>query len=71
MPKVLPMKVKSPADPKTAGEWQDAVNTAAFLLLLDSARKYGLIKGGPVADLERCDWILRKSAALGYLPETE
>lgn len=45
-------------DPKTTEEWQAAVNGANFLLELESCRMYGLIKGGPTVNLDRCESIL-------------
>lgn len=44
--------------PETDQEWQDAVNAAEFNLRLDSARKYGLIEGGPEVNVERCEEII-------------
>ena len=40
-------------DPRTPTEWQQAVNLAEAYLLLDSARQYGLVTGGPVVDVDR------------------
>ena len=56
-------------DPKTPEEWQEAVNLAETLLLVDSARQYGLITGGPVIDINRCEFILRCGRQRGYRPE--
>jgi hypothetical protein len=55
-------------DPQTPEEWQDAVDTADFLLLLDAARQYGLVEGGPGVDVERCADILARGAAIGVIP---
>jgi hypothetical protein len=55
-------------DPQTPAEWREAVDAAEFHLLLDSARKYGLVTGGPVIDVARCEEILRRGAAQGYRP---
>ncbi len=33
-------------DPQTHEEWQEAVDAAAFMVYLHSARLYGLIEGG-------------------------
>jgi hypothetical protein len=54
--------------PETPAEWQEAVNAAEFMLLLDSARQYGLVSGGPEGDLERCRDMLKRGADLGYTP---
>jgi hypothetical protein len=54
--------------PKTRHQWQIAVDAAEFLLQLDSARKYGLITGGPEANVERCVWILEEGARMGVKP---
>jgi len=55
-------------DPKTPAEWQTAVNIAEACLLVDSARQYGLITGGPVVDVARCDQILTEGRARGIVP---
>lgn len=55
-------------DPVTDREWQDAVDAARFFIALDSARQYGLVEGGPGVDVERCEDILRRGEARGFLP---
>lgn len=55
-------------DPRTPAEWQDAVNIAEFFLLIDSARQYGLITGGPKTDVDRCVEILREGERRGIHP---
>lgn len=55
-------------NPKTPAEWQDAVDAAEFLLALESARIYGLVSGGPVGNLERCEDILAAGRARGVTP---
>jgi hypothetical protein len=55
-------------DPKTPAEWQAAVDTAEACLLIDSARQYGLITGGPVVDVDRCEQILIRGRARGFTP---
>jgi len=55
-------------EPSSRGEWRLAVDCCHVLLLVDSARQYGLITGGPVANVERCEDILRRGKALGYEP---
>ena len=48
-----------PRMPKTRAEWQDAVDWADFMLTVDACRQYGLIEGGPVPDVFRCEYILK------------
>jgi len=38
-------------------------------LLLDSARQYGLVTGGPEIDVERCEEILTLGKARGIEPK--
>jgi hypothetical protein len=57
-------------DPETPAEWQEAANSANFMLLLDSAIQYGLITG-PRADVERCEWILAEAKKRGITPQGE
>jgi hypothetical protein len=54
-------------DPDTPAEWQEAADSANFLLLLDSAIMYGLATG-PRANVERCEWILREAKKRGIAP---
>jgi hypothetical protein len=54
--------------PLTPEEWQDAVDAAAGLLALESARDYGLVTGGPSADIARCQELLERGAARGIKP---
>lgn len=56
-------------DPQTPKEWQEAVDSANFLLMLDSARMYGLVEGGPEIDEDRCEEILKRGKSLGYTPK--
>jgi alkanesulfonate monooxygenase SsuD/methylene tetrahydromethanopterin reductase-like flavin-dependent oxidoreductase (luciferase family) len=63
---IEPLEVQ---EPETDQEWQDAVNAAHVLLLIEDARFYGLIAGGPVVDVERCEKILRDGAAQGITPQ--
>lgn len=57
-------------DPETLAEWQEAVDCAYACLLLDSARQYGLVKGGPGVDVERCDAILVRGRERQILPRS-
>lgn len=56
------------ADPQTPDEWRAAIDAADFLLLLDAARQYGVITGGPVVAVDRCIEILERGADLGFFP---
>ena len=58
-------------EPRTTGEWQDAVDAAHGFLVLDSARQYGLVNGGPVVAVERCVVILRRGKARGITPRPD
>jgi hypothetical protein len=55
-------------DPVTREEWQEAVDQARFYLLLDSARQYGLVTGGPDVDVDRCVEILALGLKQGITP---
>lgn len=55
-------------DPKTPEEWQDAVDTAHVMLLIDAASRYGLVRNAPRIDVGRCEEILARGKALGYEP---
>lgn len=57
-------------DPLTNEEWQDAADWAELLLLIDSAQKYGLITGGPKANVDRCVEILGQAKRRGITPTT-
>jgi hypothetical protein len=61
-------QAKEPRDPRTPREWQEAVDAAAALMIIHSARLYGLITGGPHANVERCDDILTRGAARKVYP---
>jgi hypothetical protein len=58
-------------EPETKGEWQDAVDAAYALLVLDAARQYGLVRGGPVPNRERCEDILSRGKQLGIEPRKD
>lgn len=58
----------APIDPATPAQWQEAVNLARACVLLDSARLYGLVTGGPIVNVERCLEILRRGLLDGYVP---
>ncbi len=55
--------------PRTPGEWQEAVDTAKFLLQLESAAQYALIAGPlPVIDVDRCEYMLAEGRKIGHTP---
>lgn len=58
-------------DPQTREEWQDVVDACEFLLQLDSARQYGLIKGGPECNVERCEELLDRAKHQGIYPRED
>ncbi len=58
-------------DPQTPTEWQEAVDLAEFFLLLDAARKYNLVTGGPDILLERCEQILREGRRQSIRPHQD
>lgn len=55
-------------NPKTPAEWKRVTALAEACLLLDSARQYGLVTGGPQVNVDRCVEILDRGKALGYVP---
>lgn len=54
--------------PQTDEEWQAAVDMAHTYLLIDSARQYGLVEGGPVVNIARCEQLLRQGSERGTVP---
>ena len=58
-------------NPRTPAEWQEAVDGAHACLLLDAARQYGLIEGGPGVNADRCSGILEHGRARGIVPTPE
>ena len=45
-------------DPTTPAEWHVAALSAAGLLLIEDAKLYGFVTGGPDIDRDRCEEIL-------------
>ncbi|MDP9479617.1 MAG: hypothetical protein M3R38_28800 [Actinomycetota bacterium] len=68
MPKIT---IAPPAEPNTPEEWQRAVDAADALLKLDSARIYGLVKGGPEVDVDRCWDLMHKARELHGIEPSE
>lgn len=57
--------------PDTPAEWQEAVDLADAMLVVHSARCYGLIAGGPKIDPDRCDDLLREARSRGFRPRPD
>ena len=47
-------------EPTTPAEWQEAVDQAAFLILLQTAVMYGLVKTKQKINRRRCDSIVSR-----------
>lgn len=58
-------------DPLTVTEWQEAVDLASALLHLHSARAYGLVRGGPEINVERCEQLLAAGKQRGVAPSPD
>lgn len=58
-------------EPRSEEEWRAGARLAAGLLLIDDARLYGLITGGPVIDRERCVAFLDRAAEHGVEPDEQ
>lgn len=54
-------------NPRTPAEWQEAVDWAHTLTLLDSAEQYGLVTG-PTINVGRCEQILAAGRRRGFVP---
>jgi hypothetical protein len=57
--------------PETLEEWRSAAQSAAGLQLIEAARIYGFIDGGPKINLDRVDEILELARNRGIVPTTE
>jgi hypothetical protein len=57
--------------PQTVDEWEAAAVLAAGHLMIDDARLYGFVEGGPKINRERCVEILDQAAAVGIVPTKE
>jgi len=65
-PNVRPVPTRR--DPRSPDEWQDAVDSADVLLLIDAAQQYGLVTGGPKVNIARCNELLAAGAEGGVFP---
>ncbi len=57
--------------PQTSEKWQEVVDVAEFCLALESARQYGLVRGGPGVNVDRCEELLKLAAARGIRPHKD
>ena len=55
-------------DPRSRPEWQYAADLAELALILHAAREFGLVAGGPVVVVERCDAIIAAARLMGIDP---
>lgn len=60
-----------PDDPTTPEQWQVAVDAAAWCLTVDSCRQYGLLRGGPKVNVERCQAVVDEGKARGIEPSAD
>lgn len=60
-----------PRNPRMPAEWQEAADGAQVMLLVDAARQFGLVTGGPEIDQERCVEILRLAKQRGITPRED
>jgi hypothetical protein len=60
-----------PDEPKTREDWQLAVDAADAALSLNAARQYGLVKGGPGVNVDRCVEILNQGRRRGIIPSPD
>lgn len=58
----------TPRDPWNKREWQEAADLALFWLRGDDLRKYGVLQGGPVVDVVRCEEIIAAPPRRGVRP---
>lgn len=55
-------------NPRSSSEWQEAVDSATVMLLIDSAVLYGLIETDMTIDVRRCEELLDEGRRRGYEP---
>ena len=58
-------------NPRTRADWQDAVDAAHGALTLESARLYGLVTGGPIVNVDRCEEIISKGKQRKIFPSED
>jgi hypothetical protein len=54
-----------PRDPRTPAEWKHAADLAYTLLAIEDCKMYGLVEGGPVIDIERCEVLIERAKMRG------
>jgi hypothetical protein len=59
------------AHPSSVDEWRAVATAAAGLLLIDDARLFGLVRGGPTVVRVRCEPVLATAAEVGIVPTPE
>jgi hypothetical protein len=59
---------RPPLDPQTPEQWQEAVDSAAAMRMIADCKMYGLLEGGPVINISRCDELLERGQQLGVMP---
>lgn len=57
--------------PQTDEEWQYAADASKAFQLLESLRFYGLVEGGPVINLDKCEELLELAAERLIYPTDE
>lgn len=67
----ITLRISPPQNPITPDEWQTTVDAAKALLVLDSARLYGLVTGGPEVNVKRCEEILYTGRQQGIQPRKD
>lgn len=55
-------------DPKSPAQWREAAAMAEACLMLESARMYGLVEGGPGVNSDRCVELLGRAKQRGIVP---
>ena len=50
--------IRTVADPETPDQWRHVATMAAALLRIDACRQYGLITGGPIVNVNRCEALI-------------
>jgi hypothetical protein len=65
------MAKNRPRLPENGEALQNLVDMSHGFLLLDSARKYGLVTGGPGVNVERCVEIIEHGEARGIKPRPD
>ena len=58
-------------DPQTPEEWRVVAQMAAGLRLIEDARLYGFLVGGPTIDVERVDDVIDRARELGLAPTVD